>query len=470
MSVGFGDVALLGLGASTQAAASYLLGLPKEEVRSLTVYAGASSSAGRLRGEALEAAGAQVIWDTQELQGAYDLGIVSPGIPATGAFYQSGQRACGEVVSEPEIAWRESPRNWIAITGTNGKTTTTTLTTALLNHAGIVARAVGNIGLPPIACIGDRQEGEVFVAELSSFQLQSVRHFAPRVAVLLNITPDHVEWHGSLEAYAKAKERVFAAMGPQDLCVLGTDDLCQAIAGRLCDRGLRVLMLGEKPCACVADGAWVNERNCLTVRLGGREHELCAVDELAIRGPHNVQNALAASVSALALGALPEAVAAGLRAFRPLAHRVEPCGVVGGVHFVDDSKATNVDAALRALEAFEPGRIVLMLGGHDKGTDLKGLASQALRRCRTVVAYGEAGERLEAALVEAAGADTDPMAHIERAAGMAEAFEVACAAAMPGDTVLLSPACSSYDEFSGFEERGDTFKAWVAQRGGAVGC
>lgn len=463
MAVGFGNVALLGLGASTRAAARYLLDLPRDEVNSVTIYAGASSEAARADAAPFEAAGARVVWDTQELEGSYDLGVVSPGIPATGPFYASGLQACSELISEPELAWRESPANWVAITGTNGKTTTTTLTTALLNGAGIPAQAVGNIGLPPIACVAERAADEVFVAELSSFQLQSARHLAPRVAVLLNVTPDHLAWHGSLAAYAEAKERVFAAMGPRDLCVLGTDATCRAIAERLCLRGLRVLVLGEEPCACVRDGAWVGGDGRLTVRLDGRDHGLCSVSELAIQGPHNVQNALAAAACALFMGADAQTVAAGLVAFRPLAHRVEPCGEVAGVRFVDDSKATNVDAVLRALEAFEEGLIVLMLGGHDKGTDLSELAAQSLARCRAVVVYGEAAERIEGALRSAQAATGGAGARVLRAAKMRDAFEAACAAAEPGDTVLLSPACSSYDEFSGFEERGNTFKAWVAE-------
>lgn len=460
MSVGFGSVALLGLGASTQAAASYLLSLPKDQVSCVDVYAGPSSDAARGRGEALEAAGARVVYDRQELDRAYDLGVVSPGIPATGAFYASGAERCAELLSEPELAWRESPRDWVAVTGTNGKTTTTTLACELLQAAGVPARAVGNIGLPPIACVADRAPGEVFVAELSSFQLQSTERFAPRVAVLLNITPDHVEWHGSLEAYAAAKERVFAHMTPADLCVVGTDEPCRAVAERLRLRGLRVLALGEPPCACAADGAWVDERRNLRVRLGGRDHVLCAVDELGIKGPHNVTNALAASAAALFMGADPQAVASALVAFKPLAHRVEPCGAANGVSFVDDSKATNVDAAVKALEAFEPGRVVVLLGGHDKGTDLGDLARSVHASCRAAVTYGEAGPRLAEAL--RASAPHQGGARLIEAPHMREAFEAAVAASEPGDTVLLSPACSSYDEFTGYAERGRTFASWVA--------
>ena len=361
-----------------------------------------------------------------------------------------------------ELAWRESPRDWVAVTGTNGKTTTTSLVRHLFEEAGRPVRAVGNIGLPPVACVADRAEGEVFAAELSSFQLHGTVLFAPRVAVLLNVTPDHLEWHGTFEAYAADKERVFANMTGRDLCVLGDDGPCRAMAERLRLRGLPVVVVGEVPCACEAHGAWLADDGRLTVRLGGREHALCRWDKMALKGPHNLQNSLAAATAALFMGVSDEAVARGLLGFSPLAHRVEPCGEADGVAFVDDSKATNTDAALKALAAFEAGHVVLLLGGHDKLTDLTDLARAAVDRCRVVVAYGEAGERIEGAL-RAAAAER-PGASVVRAATMARAFEAACAAAQPGDTVLLSPACSSFDEFSGYKQRGEAFQRLVAER------
>ena len=463
-----GDTALFGLGVSTRAAAEYLAGPAKGEAASVVAYAGGDTEALRERGRAFEELGIPVVYGTTEVEGRYDLGIVSPGIPCLGEFYQSAERACGELVSEPELAWRESPRDWVAVTGTNGKTTTTTLVRDLLEGAGIAARAVGNIGVPPISAVADRRPGEVFAAELSSFQLHSARRLAPRVAILLNVTPDHVEWHGSFEAYARDKERVFDNMGASSLAVLGGDEVCRAIAGRLAARGVRCVVLGDEPCACALDGAWVDGEGCLRVRLGGREHVLCACDEMAIKGPHNVQNALAASCAALEMGAGEESVAASLRAFRPLAHRIEACGEVGGVAFYDDSKGTNVDATVKAVESFPAGQAFVLLGGHDKGTPLEGLARTVVARCRGAVAYGEAGERihraLEDALAEAAsaGATCAEGFCLERAAGMREAFAAAVALARPGDAVLLSPACSSFDEFNGYEQRGDVFKGLVA--------
>lgn len=467
-----GDVALIGLGVSTRAVAEYLLADGAPQARSLTAYVGEQASEGVLQAaEPLVARGMRLV-EGDVVERDYDLGVVSPGVPAIGEFYLSARAHCRELLSEPELAWRESPRDWVGITGTNGKTTTTTLATELICGAGMAARAVGNIGLPPIACVRDRARGEVFVAELSSFQLETTRLFAPHVGVLLNVTPDHVEWHGSLEAYAQAKLKLFARMGEGDLALLGPDDTCRAAARGLLERGIRVAILGDEPAPCASEGAWVNGEGRLCVRLAGCTHELCRTDELRIPGPHNVLNALAASACALEMGASAEAVRAGLVAFAPLAHRVEPCGEVGGVRFVDDSKATNVDAALKALDSFEPGTIVLLLGGHDKGTDLSSFAEHCLRVSRAVVTYGDAGERFERALLQAAermGAPATDRA-VVREPHMREAFDRALELARPGDVVLLSPACSSFDEFSGYVERGRVFKELVADRMATEGC
>jgi UDP-N-acetylmuramoylalanine--D-glutamate ligase len=460
MHSGFGDVALFGLGASTAAAAEYLAGRAEGAASSLTLYAGPSSPASAVKAAPLEARGVRVVWDTEQVEGSFDLGVVSPGIPCTSAFYQAAERACAELVSEPELAWRESPRDWVAVTGTNGKTTTTTLAAELLRAGGVASRAVGNIGVPPIAGVAGRPAGEVFVAELSSFQLHSSSHLAPRAAVLLNVTPDHLAWHGSLEAYAADKERVFANMGPRDLCLLGTDAACRAVAARLRARGLRVVVLGEEPACCAADAAWVAADGRLTVRLHGRDFALARSGEMALKGPHNLQNALAASALALEMGADAPRVAAALAAFAPLAHRIEPCGRVAGVDFYDDSKATNTDAVTVALAAFEPGRTVVLLGGHDKGTDLTDLARTVAARCKGAVVFGEAAERFGAAL-EAAGLPAG--FELRRAAHLRDALDAARAVAAPGDAVLLSPACSSFDEFSGYAERGDAFKGWVGE-------
>lgn len=456
-SARLGDVCVLGLGKTGEAVATYLAGQPAERVSSVTLYGGARSTQGEAS-RALEELGVRVVLGTEEVRGHYDLAVSSPGIPEHSAFAEAARACSTELIGEPELAWRESPSRWLAITGTNGKTTTTTLATELLRAAGADALAVGNIGRLCIGEVAERPSERWFVAELSSFQLAESTYLHPRAAALLNVTPDHLSWHGSLEAYAQAKERMFANMGEDDLAVVSDEDAwCRQIIARLEERGQRVAHLhvdGDPGTPCAAfrrDGR-------LVVRLDGVEHDLGAADALAIKGDHNVQNALAAASLALWAGAAPEAVRAGLVAFSPLEHRVEPCGELAGVSFVNDSKATNTDAVEKALGAFEPGTVVLLMGGHDKGTDLASVAAAAAAASRAVVCFGDAGERIAQAVEAAEGA-----AQVLRAEHLADALETACALALAGDTILLSPACSSFDEFSGFEERGRVFKRLVAE-------
>ena len=308
---------MLGLGRTGEAVARHLAGLVPDRVGSVTLYGGASSTEGEKTRE-LEAAGVRVVTGTEEVSGSYDLAVASPGIPDTSDFFLSAASCSAEVIGEPELAFRESPQRWVAITGTNGKTTTTSLTTHLLQGAGLDARSVGNIGTTPTEALDSRGELTWFVAELSSFQLATTRDFHPRVAVLLNVTPDHLEWHHTMEAYAAAKERAFANLAEGDLAVVSVDDdWCRAAAERLDARGLRVCRLsvhGEPagPCAAfLRDGT-------LVVRLDGVEHVLAPVSDLKIFGLHNAENALAASAVALELGASEKDVCSGLWSFSPI--------------------------------------------------------------------------------------------------------------------------------------------------------
>ncbi|MDO4797745.1 MAG: UDP-N-acetylmuramoyl-L-alanine--D-glutamate ligase [Coriobacteriales bacterium] len=460
-----GDVCVLGAGDTGLGVAGYLVSCGEARVRSVTLFGGAraiESDATR----ALERAGVRVILGTEQIEGHFDKAIVSPGIPESAPFFQAAQEHADEVMGEPEFAYRESPHQWIAITGTNGKTTTTLLTRELLATGGLKARVVGNIGVVATGQVKDRDDDEWFVAELSSFQLATSKWLHPRVACLLNVTPDHIEWHGSMQEYAAAKERLFANLGANDLAVVSCEDeWCRGIARELDERGLRVCSVGVHvesagPCAAfVRDGR-------LVVRLDGVEHDLVSAKSLAIRGEHNIQNALAAAACALEVGVPAAAVTHGLMVFRPLEHRIEACGEVRGVRFVNDSKATNVDATIKALTAFVPGKVVVLLGGHDKGTELDQLAHAVSARCRAAVCYGEAAERLYEALLEADG----PMGlDVRRAAHMRDALQVAFDLAQEGDVVLLSPACSSFDEFGNYRERGEVFKELVASLAPAGG-
>ncbi len=447
-----GKVLILGLGGTGAAVARYLAKRLGGRVESITVVGGMSSHEGKLS-EELRALGCTVVLGTEKIEGSFDLAIVSPGISEFSSFFAEAKAHAVEVIGEPEFAYRESPERWVAITGTNGKTTTTTLSCALLREGGLAAETVGNIGTIITSRLDERKPGSWFVAELSSFQLATSKSLHPKVAVLLNVTPDHVEWHKTLENYAAAKEKIFQNLGEGDLAIISEDDSwCRAILTRTEGRGVRVCHLSVAGEPATADAAFVHDGK-LVVRLAGKEQELLSLDELPIKGIHNAENALAASTLALAVGVSLEAVKRGLAGFHALEHRIEPCGEANGIRFVNDSKATNTDAVEKALTAFEAGHIVVLLGGHDKETDLTSLAQKVAGLCRVAVCYGEAGPRIAEA-VRAAGGDAEVLEEPH----MREAFARAVEVARPGDVVLLSPACSSFDEFHNMEERGELFK------------
>ena len=458
----FGDVLVLGAGSTGAAVCRLLASLGPEQVRSVTLVGGAASEECDLTRE-LEGLGVACILGTEKIEGSYDLAVASPGISELSDFYAAARAHAAEVIGEPELAWRLSPERWLAITGTNGKTTTTSLAAHLLKRSGIAAEAVGNIGVPVSERVRSRDPRSWFVAELSSFQLAGARELHPRIACITNVTPDHVEWHGSLEAYAAAKERIFENLGPRDLAVISEeDDWCRAMADRASARGLRVCRVNVHAEPDSLSAAFLRDGE-LVVRLDGREHRLGAFAELKIVGEHNAQNALIASAAAIEAGAASAAVAAALKSFTALEHRIEPCGEIGGVRYINDSKATNTDSVEKALTAFEPGTVVLLLGGHDKGTDLASLAAAVRAGARVAVCFGEAGERIASAF------EAEPSAlAVVRAPHMAEAFAAAAECARPGESVLLSPACSSFDEFSSYVERGRLFKRLVAERADAA--
>ena len=473
-----GRVLVLGLGKSGMAAVDYCLDLIGDRVESVTVAAGARTPDAEAFAHTAESRGARVLFDHESIEEAYDLCIASPGIPQTSAFYASAAAACGEIVSEIEFAWRESAADarWVAITGTNGKTTTTSLAAAILREGGLDARAVGNIGDVALSLVA-AGGADVYVAEVSSFQLASTVLFAPNAAVVLNITPDHLAWHGGFDAYAEAKFKALANLSgvPGAVAVLAaTDEVVRAKVRELKSlgeaRGFAYIPIGTASGLsesmidrCGADAAaFVDVDGTLRIDAAGETHRLCTVGELPLKGEHNVENALAAASCAIALGVDDAAISRALKAFPPLEHRIEPCGEAGGVSFVNDSKATNVDAAIRAYSAFAPGAAVVLLGGCDKMTDLAPLVEATRENAKAAVCFGDAGARFFEAFAQVS-AEGFP---IVRAQHLSDAFEAACAIAEPGDTVLLSPACSSFDEFSCFEERGEAFKALVRARAG----
>ena len=413
----------------------------------------------------LEAAGARFFFDgpSEDFLERADWLALSPGVPLASPLVLAARERAIPVLAEIEIAWRiaegeaEGKNRWVAITGTNGKSTTTAWIAEILRRAGRPVALAGNIGVPLSAFLSDRSPRD-FVCEVSSFQLEAIERFAAHVAVLTNITPDHLDRHEGFEDYVRAKKRIFENQLPRDFAVVNADD---AASRPIATRARRVAFSRRES---VPGGAWV-EGGSLVSEVAGERRAVISEKDLALPGAHNLENALAALATADCLGTPAEAIAAGLKDFRGLPHRTELVAEAAGIAWVDDSKGTNVDATKKSLEAFPGGSVVLILGGRDKHGDFPALVPAVARAAREVLTIGEA-----AGLIEAARAG---VVSIERAGTMDRAVERAAALARPGDTVLLSPACASFDQYKNYEERGDHF-ASLARReadraGGAHG-
>jgi UDP-N-acetylmuramoylalanine--D-glutamate ligase len=376
-----------------------------------------------------------------------ELVVVSPGVPADHPALAACRQRGVPVLGELELAYRTMTAEFVAITGTNGKTTTTALAGALLEGAGRPVLVGGNIGRPLAGeALAFAADGWV-VAEVSSFQLETAEAFRPRVAAVLNVTPDHLDRHGTFAAYVEAKARILRAQGPSDWAVLNRDDpgaagLAPRVQGRL------LWFSRSEP---VPAGAHVRE-GWLALRLDGTERAVCPVTEITLRGTHNLENVLAATACAGALGVSPERLRQAIRAFRAVRHRLEWVRDRGGVAYYNDSKGTNVDATLKALAAFEEP-VVLIAGGRDKGQRFDALAAAARGRVKAAVLIGEGRASL--------GPVLRPVTHVEEAESMAEAVRRASSLAVRGDVVLLSPACASFDMFRDYEHRGEVFVAEV---------
>jgi UDP-N-acetylmuramoylalanine--D-glutamate ligase len=378
-----------------------------------------------------------------------DLVVVSPGVPANIIPIRYAERAGAEVIGEVELAARYLKGRIVAITGSNGKTTTTSLIGELLRDAGLPGVQVGgNIGQPLISMIDDSRDDGWTVAELSSFQLETTRTFRPSIAIVLNVTPNHMDRYETFNDYAAAKHRIFMNQTGDDVAVLNADDeTVAAWAG-----GLRARVM------------WFSVRQQLGdkgVFLRGAElvygdRVLLPVDELKLRGLHNVENVAAAFAAGIAAGASIESMAATAKRFNPVEHRLEFVAEIEGVRFYNDSKATSVDATLKALEAFaqDAGKIVLILGGRGKKAPYEPLASLVKSKVRRLVLIGEDAGTIASELGE--------FAQTERATDMNDAVARSFAAAERGDVVLLAPACASFDMFESFEHRGKVFKSAVA--------
>lgn len=383
----------------------------------------------------------------QFLAGAQWL-AVSPGVPLDSPVVARARAAGVPVLAEIEIAWRiaeaesRGPNRWVAVTGTNGKSTTTSWIAEILRRAGRPVALAGNIGAPLSGFLSETTPRD-FVCEVSSFQLEAIDRFHPRVAVLTNITPDHLDRHAGFDAYAAAKARLFARQTPSDFAVVNADNPASLAAPTAARR-----VLFSRRGRPASGGAWL-ERGDLVSDVSGRPRSILPAAQLSLPGAHNVENALASLAAAECLGAPEDAIRSALTEFEGLPHRSQLVAESRGVRWVDDSKGTNVDATAKSLEAFAPASVLLILGGRDKHGEFGALRDLAARNARVVLTIGEAAETIERVL---AGAST-----IERCGTMDRAVARAAELARPGDTVLLSPACASFDQYENYEERGRHF-------------
>ena len=377
-----------------------------------------------------------------------DLIIPSPGVPFDQPDLAAARAKKITVWSEIELAWRLLRGQLVAITGSNGKTTTTALLGHILKTAGISALVGGNIGTPLISLVDESTDASVTVAEVSSFQLEAIEAFRPDIAVLLNLTPDHLDRHGSLEAYGGAKARVFENQREEDAAIINADD--SAAAAMAPSRPHLHWFSRKGP---VVQGACVRGDEII-LRRGKEEEWLMSRADIPLRGEHNLENVLAAAVAAQLAGAKPQAIAAGVRSFAGVAHRLQFVAKIDGVDFYNDSKATNVDATLKAIEAF-PGNLLVILGGKDKGSDYSALCGPLRQRARAVYLIGAAAAKI---VKQIAGA-----VPVEHAVTLENAVLAAFERAHPGDTVLLAPACASFDQFDNYEHRGRVFVSLVEQ-------
>jgi UDP-N-acetylmuramoylalanine--D-glutamate ligase len=376
-----------------------------------------------------------------------DLIVVSPGVPVDAAPLVQA-RASGEpVIGEIELAAQNLTGPIVAITGSNGKTTTTTLAGEILATGGLPVAVGGNIGTPAISLIAAATKETIFVLEISSFQLETIQTFRPKVAVILNITPDHLDRHRTFQTYVDAKARIFENQQPSDLAVLNADDpTCRTLRDRT---RAQVFWFSRKQ--EVQSGAYVRDGKILFRDATG-QRQIMLVSEIPLKGAHNVENVLAGVCAGALMGCEPANIRKAVQGFKAVEHRLEYVATIKGVEYFNDSKATNVDATIKALESF-PKNIHLILGGKDKGSDYTVLNDLLRERVKRVYTIGAAAEKIESHIKGAA--------EIVHAETLENAIRRAAAVAQAGDIVLLAPACASFDQFQSYNHRGRVFKEVV---------
>ncbi len=386
--------------------------------------------------------------------GCFDMLVLSPGVSPELPFVREAKEKGAEIIGELEIAYRIGKGNYVAITGTNGKTTTTTLVGEIFVKAKRRTHVVGNIGVAVISASAAAEEQDWLVTECSSFQLETTRYFKPVVSAILNLTPDHLNRHHTMEAYGAAKAKIFANQSADGWLVINYDDkTCYALA-KGCRAGVVPFSVEEE----LEFGAFVKDDRLVIRGRDGALTEICRREDIRIIGKHNLQNVLAAAAICYFAGIDPETIRKGICEFRGVEHRIEFCGEHGGVRYYNDSKGTNTDASITALKAIERN-IILIAGGDAKGQEFDGFVREFPGRVKKLVLLGR-----DAHLIQEA-ADRAGFSDYVYCRDMAECVEKAAELAEPGDTVLLSPACASWDMYDSYEQRGEHFKECVARLG-----
>lgn len=389
--------------------------------------------------------------DSQTLLADKDIVLISPGVPIDSPVVIKAKEKGIEVIGELELAYRLCKAPIIAITGTNGKTTTTALTGEIFKAAGVQTYVVGNIGIPFIQYAREATAKDVMVVEVSSFQLESTRDFHPKVSAVLNITPDHLNRHHTFEQYMATKARIFECATQQDVVVLNADcKMSASMKEKTSAKAWLFSRLQEVPQGVFIKEGWIVSRE------NGVDMQICEVNELGIIGPHNVENALAATAIARAMGVSVDAMKKALKAFCGVEHRLQKIATINGISFFNDSKGTNPEASIKAIESMNQPT-VLIAGGYDKGADFDEFVRALQPNIRAMVVIGQTADKL----IEAA--EKEGFSAVIRAVDMRSAVKMAYGMAQKGGNVLLSPACASFDMFEDYEHRGRVFCEMVEE-------